>query len=110
MADPDFVRVASLADLPPGSVRSVKVRLKEYAIFNLGGRIIATRGACPHQMSSLALGQVCGEDVTCARHGWRFRIPTGEPLPPSPAWAKLSRYAVVVEGDDVYLSPERVEI
>ena len=108
MPDPDFVRVASLADLPPGTVRSVKIRLKEFALFNVAGHIVATRGTCPHQRSSLAMGKVCGDEITCARHGWRFRITTGDPLPPSGTWAKLDRYEVVVEGGEIWLAPERV--
>ena len=106
---PEFVRVAALTDVPVGSVRSVKLRLKEFALFNVGGRIIATRGTCPHQQSSLALGRVCGDEITCARHGWRFRISTGEPLPPSGTWARLDHYAIAVEGGEIYLAPDRLE-
>ncbi len=108
MADAGFVRVASLAEVPPGAVHSVKIRLQSFAIFNVGGRVVATRGTCPHQRSLLAAGRVCGDEVTCHRHGWRFRISTGEPLPPSGSWARLDRYEVVVEGGEVWLAPERV--
>jgi phenylpropionate dioxygenase-like ring-hydroxylating dioxygenase large terminal subunit len=36
------------------------------------GRPAAVSEVCPHRRMSLAAGRVCGEQLVCAYHGWRF--------------------------------------
>ena len=36
------------------------------------GRAAAVAETCPHRRMSLAAGEVCGEELVCAYHGWGF--------------------------------------
>ena len=43
-----FVKIGSLAALPPGSVMEAEVGEGTYAICNVGGQLSALDGICPH--------------------------------------------------------------
>jgi nitrite reductase/ring-hydroxylating ferredoxin subunit len=73
-----FVTLASVEDLPPGSAREVEHDGRIIALFNVDGRIWAIDGICPHQGGPLAEGPVEGSIVTCPWHGWQFDVKTGQ--------------------------------
>jgi 3-phenylpropionate/trans-cinnamate dioxygenase ferredoxin subunit len=72
-----FVRVAAVADIPPGSRRMAFAEGKLVVLFNVDGAICALDDACPHRGSSLAAGKFDGTTVTCSAHGLRFDVRTG---------------------------------
>ena len=74
----NWVRVARLADCPPGSALEVVAGEKVVAIFNVEGVLHALDGVCPHQGGPLGKGKLCGTVVTCPWHGWQFDVCTGE--------------------------------
>lgn len=99
---PDFVRVASKADLPPGAGRLVMGPYdKPMALFNVDGEFYALNSVCPHRAGPLYRGKVDGHVVTCPIHGWTFDVRTGGPDHPGGHWTHA--YEVKVEGDDVYV-------
>jgi nitrite reductase/ring-hydroxylating ferredoxin subunit len=55
----------------------VAVDGREIAVFRAGGRVHAFANACPHEGNPLVEGDVLGETLTCAYHGWRFDLETG---------------------------------
>jgi nitrite reductase/ring-hydroxylating ferredoxin subunit len=73
-----FVKLASLDDLPSGSAREVEHDGRIFALFHIDGRVWAIDGICPHQGGPLAEGVVEGSIVTCPWHGWQFDIQTGQ--------------------------------
>jgi NAD(P)H-dependent nitrite reductase small subunit len=75
---PTFVAVASLADLPPGSSKTVLVGEREVALFNVAGTLYAIDNFCPHQGGPLADGWVQDAAVTCPWHAWCFDLRTGK--------------------------------
>ncbi|WP_422926970.1 Rieske (2Fe-2S) protein [Singulisphaera sp. PoT] len=99
---PEFVKVATLSQLPPGSSLEVEHDGRIYALFNVDGKISAIDGLCPHQGGPLADGPLHGTLVTCPWHGWQFDVCTGR----SPLGAKLKQpvFEVKVEGEDVLVS------
>jgi nitrite reductase/ring-hydroxylating ferredoxin subunit len=99
---PHFVKMATLDDLPPGSAREVEHDGRVYALFNVGGEILAMDGICPHQGGPLAEGVVEGETVTCPWHGWSFDLRTG--AMPTSARIRQSVFEVKVEGRDVLVA------
>jgi 3-phenylpropionate/trans-cinnamate dioxygenase ferredoxin subunit len=101
----EFVRVASVDDLPPGSARRVEVNGYRVAVFNVKGTIYAVDDTCTHEEASLAEGAVSGEIVACPKHGSRFHLPTGRVLS-LPAVRPVNTYEVKVEGGDVLLLPQ----
>jgi len=73
----DFIAVAGVDELPPGTGTTVTVAGKGVALFNVGGTIYAMANACLHQGLSLGTGKLEGKIVTCRAHGWRYDVTTG---------------------------------
>ena len=94
--------VATLADLPPGTMRSFEVGGRKIIVVNLDGELHALDGICSHAYSELDKGFFMGDLVTCALHLSQFDVRTGEPISP-PATDPLRRYPVAAEGETVYV-------
>jgi len=96
---PDFIRVASTAELKPGAALAVDVKGKTIALFNVAGKVFATDNTCLHQGGPLAEGTVDGEVVTCPWHQWEYNVRTGLNLDDESL--KLETYPVEIEGTDI---------
>jgi nitrite reductase (NADH) small subunit len=95
----EFVKVASLADLAPGSAKAVEVAGTTIALFNVDGTVFALDNTCLHQGGPLGEGMLEGEVVTCPWHMWEYNVRTGENV--GDASLKVKRYEVQVENDDI---------
>jgi len=95
----EFVKVASLSELPPGSAKVVEVLGKTIALFNVEGTIYATDNTCLHQGGPLGEGQLMGEVVICPWHQWEYNVRTGENVEDSSL--KVATYPVQVEGSEI---------
>ena len=114
--------VGTVADFPEGTHRVVSVEGREVGVFNIGGRLYGLLNRCAHQGGPLCratrtTGTLVadaggrwlprweheGEIVACPWHGLEYHVPSGRCL----AFPEivLRRYDVVVEGDDVVVSP-----
>jgi toluene monooxygenase system ferredoxin subunit len=71
------------------------------------GTLHAMDGLCPHEDSPLVNGDLDGMVLTCLTHLWSFDATTGRGI--NPPGCRLTRYAVKVDGDDVYVDPESEE-
>jgi len=99
-----FVKIGSLAGLPPGSVREVTLGEYSYAICNSNGQLHALAGICPHAGGPLGQGALQDNMVVCPWHEWAYDCRTGEnEYDPT---IRLDCFAVKVEGDDIFLDPE----
>ena len=76
----EFVEVASLDQLPPGTGTTATVAGKQIALFNVEGKVYAMDDACLHQGLSLGSSKLEGRVVTCRGHGWRYNVTTGNTL------------------------------
>ena len=100
----NFVRVASTAEIPPGTARQVDVGGKALAIYNVDGTFYCTHGICAHRGGPLGEGDLDGKTVTCPWHGWEYDVTTGvSTTNPS---ASVGCFPVRVEGSDVMVSTE----
>jgi 3-phenylpropionate/trans-cinnamate dioxygenase ferredoxin subunit len=86
--------VCTLAELPPGTQRQVKVAGRAIAIFNVDGKLYGLRDVCPHRGAQLSGGIVVGaisaaspgcyefdnsrKLVKCPWHRWEFDLATGQ--------------------------------
>ncbi|HEY2839537.1 MAG TPA: Rieske 2Fe-2S domain-containing protein [Pirellulales bacterium] len=101
---PHWVRVAELAEHPPGSAWECAVADRIVALFNVAGEVSALDGVCPHQGGPLGKGCLTGATITCPWHGWQFDVRTGQSL--------LSRtirqptYAVRIDEGGVWIDLE----
>jgi 3-phenylpropionate/trans-cinnamate dioxygenase ferredoxin subunit len=71
---------------------------------NVDGHIYAVDDTCTHEDSSLSLGCLKGELVSCTLHGSRFNVRTGRPAE-APAEEALASYCVRIQGDSILVDP-----
>ena len=102
--DDGFVYAIREDALRDGAGVAVEIDSHTYALFQLGGKVTAVDGLCPHAGGPLAEGSIDEGVVTCPWHGWTFDACTGCSLEP-PAH-DLARYPALVEGGNVYLYPK----
>ncbi len=100
----EFVKVAQVTDLAPGTGRLVEVAGRFIALFNCAGTFYAVDDACTHAEASLSEGFLEGAVIECPLHGGRFDLRTGAAVW-SPAFVPVATYAVRVEGADVLVDP-----
>lgn len=99
----NFVRVATIDEIPLGGSKLVEVDMVRVALFNLDGTIYAIEDVCTHDGGPLVEGQVVnGCQVQCPRHGARFDIRTGAAVK-LPAFEPTRTYTVRVQGQDVWM-------
>lgn len=94
----DFVKVAQVDDIAPGTGKTVQVGDKEVALFNAGGTFYAIDNTCPHRGGPLGEGELEGTVVTCPWHNWQYDLTSGESLTDD---STVACFAVKVEGDAV---------
>ena len=71
---PNFVKVASISDLKPGTAMTVVANGKEIALYNVAGKICATDNTCLHQGGPLGEGILEGEVVACPWYVWEYNL------------------------------------
>jgi nitrite reductase (NADH) small subunit len=98
---PRQLKVANVADLPPGKVKFLAMAGMELALFNIDGRYYAIRNRCPHEGGPVAAGPLAGTVVTCPRHGWQFDVATGQ-SPNAPSFS-ITTYPVVEQKADLFI-------
>lgn len=79
MAAPEqrFVRVASVADVEPGSGKVVEAGGRAIALFNVDGTFYAIDNTCLHRGGPVGEGDLDGAVVTCPWHGFQYDVITG---------------------------------
>ena len=94
-----FVRVAKVAEVPPGTAKVVVVHGYPVALFHVGESFHALSNVCLHRGGPIGEGDLDGAIVTCPLHGWEYDVRTGRNVA-NPA-ARLRVFPVRIEGEDV---------
>jgi len=97
----EWIRVASINEIPPGTIREVLAGDRVVALGNVDGEFHALDGICPHQGGPLGKGRLNGSTLTCPWHGWQFNLCTGQHR--VNASIRHTTVAVRVVGDDVFI-------
>ena len=96
------VFVGKLSELELKKPLKVKIgKYEEAVIFKTTDGYFAVNNRCPHAGGSLHDGHLKKNILTCAWHGWKFDLETGQSL--DEYWAKLTRYEVIREAENIYL-------
>jgi nitrite reductase (NADH) small subunit len=74
----EFVPVARVEDVPPGTVRRVEAGDAEIALAHCDGGFYAVQQQCIHLQGPLAEGALEGCVLTCPWHGWQYDVRTGQ--------------------------------
>jgi len=102
MARPMVCRVA---DVPENTLKECEAEGgRKVVVANAGGEFVAFQAMCPHQDVPLCEGLFDGQTLTCHMHLWQWDVKSGAPQ--GIAEAPLERYALVREGDALYLGGE----
>lgn len=96
----DFVKVASVRELPAGGMLIVQMDGDDVVLANVDGQIYAFGNECTHRGGPLGEGTLEGSTVECPWHQGRFDVKTGEVIGPPPD-SPLPTYQVQVEGEEI---------
>lgn len=98
----DFVKVASIADLPDPGHQLVEVEDRIVALFHVGGQFYCIDDVCTHDGGPLSEGKLAEYAISCPRHGAKFDIRTGKALT-MPATEDTVAHEVKVEDGQVFV-------
>ena len=101
---PNWTRVCSTEECPPGEACELVAGDRIVALFNVDGQYHALDGVCPHQGGPLGKGALTGCIVTCPWHGWQFDVQTGQHQ--TSQTLVHPGFAVKVENNDVLIDLE----
>lgn len=100
---PEFIKVATLKELPVGGRKVVEVDGIAVALFNIDGKICAIEDVCTHDGNPLADGDMVEPGViACARHGAQFNVCSGKALT-LPAFEDVDAFEVKIEGEAIFV-------
>jgi len=94
-------KVASVGEIPAGSIKTVEAGGKILAVANVGGTFYAIDNTCLHRGGPLGEGQLEGKVVTCPWHGWQFDVSTGKAVQ-NPN-AGVGCFKTEVRGDELFV-------
>ena len=103
-----YIDVASLAEVLPGHTLKVMTDRGDILLANVEGKIYAVDDMCTHEDSSLSLGCLKGELVSCTLHGSRFNVRSGQPME-EPATEALRRYPVRINQDRIEICLDSIK-
>jgi len=98
----DWMKVATLEECPPGSLRPVMVGAEPVVLANVEGTIYAVLDRCSHEDLPLCDGELEGGILVCTYHGARFDVASGSPRG-LPAVRPIKTYAVEIREDGIYV-------
>jgi nitrite reductase/ring-hydroxylating ferredoxin subunit len=74
----EFVAIAHVEDVAPGTVRVVGAGERELALAHVDGSFYATQNDCRHLKGPLGDGSLAGTVITCPWFGRQYDVRTGE--------------------------------
>ncbi|RME28276.1 MAG: hypothetical protein D6800_04075 [Candidatus Zixiibacteriota bacterium] len=99
-----FVRVASVSDIPVGSMKPCVVKHRRIVVVRTEDGWYALDDECTHDGAPISDGKIKGNDeIMCRRHGARFRLSDGAVTAP-PALVPLETYEVKIDGEDILVN------
>jgi nitrite reductase/ring-hydroxylating ferredoxin subunit len=99
----EYVTVAHVSEIPPGSVRAVQAGERFYALVNLDGVLHAVDNNCPHMGGPLSKGSLRGKSLICPWHAWSWDVTSGRNLAPGVDW-RVPRLPVrILENGEIQL-------
>ena len=99
---PNFVKVATVSQVAPGTGMVATVNDKEVAVFNVDGTFHAIDNVCKHRGGPLGEGELDGDTVTCPWHGWQYNVKNGVCL--TKEGITVDKYEVRVEDGEVKIA------
>lgn len=105
----EFVPACRLGDIPENGALHLEIGGEPIAVVRADGEVFAIQDVCSHADVRLSEGEVLDCTIECWLHGSQFDLRTGVPIS-LPAVKPVPVYPVRVEGDDVAVSLNPIEI
>ena len=102
-ATANYVTVATVDEVPPGSRLVFQVGRRWIVLFNVEGAFYAIEDLCSHADYALSDGMLNGTLIECHAHGACFDIRDGSVQAP-PAVTGVKAFAVRVEGSNIQVA------
>ena len=99
MAEAEFRNVASVEDIPAGTIAALEVDGQAIALANVDGEFFAVQPACLHLGGPLGEGRLEEKTLSCPWHGWQYDVRTGKNE--FDHAIRLQTFDVKVEGGEV---------
>ncbi|HEV2314599.1 MAG TPA: Rieske (2Fe-2S) protein [Candidatus Acidoferrales bacterium] len=77
MVGENWIEIARVEDVPPGSVHGARANGRMLALVNVDGVIHALDGVCPHMKGPLSQGAIWHGQLECPWHHFRYDPTTG---------------------------------
>ena len=100
----DFVRVASISEIPEGKMRKVLVGSQQVLVVNVKGNYYAIGNVCTHLGGPLDRGILEGHEVECPLHRSHFDVTNGQ-VKRGPATRPEPVYQVKVDAGSILVRP-----
>jgi len=101
-----LIRICAVADAGKEECRRIDVPgRRPIGVFLVEGKLFAVDDTCTHGDASLCEGFLDGEEIECPFHSGRFNVVTGSAVQ-FPATEALNTYAIVTQGDTIYVKLE----
>lgn len=101
----EWVRVASLADCPPGTLLGVEANGNHLVLANVGGDVYALEDRCSHQDYPLSDGELEDGTLECIYHGACFDVSSGRATQ-LPAIKPVQTFEVDVRDEEIFVEVE----
>ncbi|RKX28609.1 MAG: non-heme iron oxygenase ferredoxin subunit [Candidatus Zixiibacteriota bacterium] len=98
----DFVKVATISEIPPRSMKSFEVNYTRVLVCNVRGHFYTVADECSHDSAPITDGKLENDQVVCPRHGARFSVVDGSVLGP-PAIVPIDTFNTKIENDNIYI-------
>ncbi len=99
----EYVKVARVEDIPPGTRLFYEFAEETVIIFNIADHFYCIADLCSHDDGPLEDGDLDGYAVECPRHGARFDVRNGRALC-MPATEPIPTYQVEIKDGNLYVA------
>lgn len=98
----NFVKVASVNDIPPGERLHLDLQEESVIVLNIGGEFYCIADLCTHDGGPLEDGDLVDHQIVCPRHGACFDVRSGK-VTRLPATDPIPTYQVKVENGMLFV-------
>ena len=95
-----FTRIASVNEIPLGSMRGFEVDHHRLVVAHTETGFFAVVDECTHDSAPISDGRIDGNEVECTRHGARFDLRNGAVTAP-PAVVPIDTLELKIEQDNI---------
>ena len=99
----EFVKVATIDEIAPGSRKLIDFESVTVALFNINGQLYCIEDVCTHDGGPLPEGELKDHIIACPRHGAEFDVRDGRALS-MPAATPAPTYEVKIQGKDILIA------